>query len=691
MLEKMPKINYNGGMKAEKLSTKILETLMPENVLYAEFVEGGAVKNPGTVLLHTLEKKTLKSYEIGLEKDNSPETIATYAAAFNFLQDLESRKILSHLEPLAGHHVYKVKTTAFSRDDDNFSFILENGKSELALPASTPEIYFAVVPKFAARKKPYKSLEKFRKKVLKKSTPEELVFYDVYLEEVLRRDTGAKTPAITVEDYYNALIYIRFLNLEEFNLTRAMKAAGEKALDKYRLKYLIEKISWRTLDNFLSEQVSTRNTDLFFELNKFMNSRSSKDKTFVAFNINNLLTEVRYVSSPKSALNPKDSKCITDIFAYPVIVKFTDAAHRDILKSIAASSGADLRDHAEAISYYLANYIFSEDALSYADLLPAVTRIIEELPGDDPNQTNPSLLFWLASEAINRIRSYVGESKRIQNKCQNLIYRLFWPRISSVWPIAHYDEYEFKEPAADSIFRQSVSMLMSLGDISERNEELKLYLSLYQDGAEYPLRFVTRRAFLETLKPLPSAEERFERILSVIPPEKCYEYLDHPGNVKEASKALNELFRTDDGARITGLSRINTLECLFLHTDSVGVHVAILNRLVHDFDTFSSVITKDCEAEGLDPLEIMTSLYTAAAANATEENELPPLKALTKKISKYDADLQIDQTMNAGRLKGLDIRASEVDVTAITEAALAYARNRRKIILMQRSSLMASF
>lgn len=692
-LENPFKITIIKYMKPEKLTSKILEKINPEHILYAEFAEGGAMGEAGTSRLFVLDGKTLHFYLVSLSNSSTEEDIHAYADVYTFLRDLEHQKTLHYVYAGFGNHAWKNKNIEFTRDDDSASFIYTINKSEFSLPASVRGVYFHTVSEFAIRPADLKLLTKFRKKVLKSSTREELAFYDAYLEQIERNDQGNTSFNINVDDYWCAINYIRYLNLEAFNLSDDDIMSGISAIQKYRLKYLITKLGWRTFDKFMAELAELKSTDLFFEINKFINALDNPhpSEEYVAFNINNLFHEIRYVSSSRTSLSPYDSKSVLDLFEYPVLVKFTDAAHQDILSSITKATAETFHSDGLAMSYYIANFIFSEDTLSYADILPACAHIIEDLPTTDPHHIHLDHLFWLASEVIDRIWRYASENKATQKHCRNLVYDLFSPRVGGLWPIVHYDEFKFKEPTADSIFKESLSFVMSLDDICERSQDIKNYLDLYRKGYKYPLPSVERRAFFETLHDYESSEEKFEHILKNRAAQEYPEYLCHPSTVKEATRVLDELFRTDEGARITGLSRIGTFEQLLINGNSIGVGVAILNHLVANFDLFSSIITSDCEIAKLDPLYVITTIYTAAASGATEENELPPLKALTKKIAKYVTKLQIEQTMHAGSLKGMDIRTSEIDVDAITEAALRYARKHRRTILFQRSALQKFF
>ena len=364
-------------------------------------------------------------------------------------------------------------------------------------------------------------------------------------------------------------------------------------------------------------------------------------------------------------------------FEYPVIVKFTPAAHREIISHIRRSSGIDIRSNAISIAYYIANYIFSEDTLSYADILPACIHIIEDLPANDPNHTNPDRLFWFAAEVIDRVWRYASNNKITQKKCRDLIYNLFSPRVGGLWPIVHYDEFQFKNPVTDAIFRESLDSIMSLNDIASRNEQLAHYLSLYRQGYEYPLKSIEYRAFFESLKPLKTSKEKFEKILKSRAMQEYPDCLSRPDTIKEATLVLDELFRTDEGARIVGIHRLATFEQLLLHFGSSNVGVPILDYLIKHFDEFIDIIIKDCQSADLDPLDATITLYTAAATGCTEENELPLMKDLAKKIT----DL----------LKDSRFKSSTIDAKLITEAALRYARKHRRTILFQRSALQKFF
>lgn len=656
-------------MKNEKLTPRILKKIKPENIVYAEFAEGGAMGFPGTARIFTLDEQTLHFYLVDLNDKNSEEDVHAYADAYTFLRNLEKQKILVYSYGGYGNHAWKGKNLVFSRDDDNSKFIYKKGKDAYAVSPSVSGVYFHIVANFATRPASIKTLAKFRDYLFKKSTPEEVAFYDAYLEQIRRIDNGYSHFLFYAEDYWNAVIYLRALNSEAFNLSDNQTSAGIKALGKYRLSALVKMIGWNSLDDLVAKLLEQKNANLFQEINKFVKTRSSD------FEINNLFSKVRSISSKNTSLNITDNDCIANLFDQPVLVKFDDAANQEIMRRIIKYSGTDIRDHAFAISFYIANYIFNEDTLSYADILPVCIHIIEELPNDDPNNNKTDQLFWLASEVIDRVWRYSSENKITQKKCRDLVFGLFSARVGGLWPIDHYGEFEFKEHTTDVIFRESVSFVMSLNDISMRNEQLKKYFALYEKGYSYPLEPVARRAFFEHLKKFNTPKAQFEKILEIRAAQEYPNYLSYPETTKEADLVLEELFRTDEGARITGIIRLATFEQVLLSGKTMGVGVYILNYIIKYFDDFVNIIASDCKATKLDLLDVVVSLYTAAASGVTEENELLPLKNLANKIIAYASDFE--GTTNS--------------VTYTVEAALRYAKKHRRTILFQRSALQKIF
>ena len=57
-------MRYNGDMKAKKITEEILKGLKPENILYAEYAEEGAMGACGTARIYVLEKAKLVFYLI---------------------------------------------------------------------------------------------------------------------------------------------------------------------------------------------------------------------------------------------------------------------------------------------------------------------------------------------------------------------------------------------------------------------------------------------------------------------------------------------------------------------------------------------------------------------------------------------------------------------------------------------------
>ncbi|MBQ1298696.1 hypothetical protein IIY24_02575 [Candidatus Saccharibacteria bacterium] len=641
-------------MKSIKIDQNLLEKIKPTSIIYGEYAEGGAMGDCGTARFYTIERKNLKFYYI---KDifNNKENEKIWAKTIEFLRKLEDKGILTYEYGGYGNHAYKPPKANFLRDDDNCEFIYKKEDKIYKISPSCKGVFDYVAPNFAHREIPFEEIEEFRKNNLKNFSPSEYAFLTQYLIQLKRIDSHESWFDFTVIDYLNAIGFIRHKNKENFILNRDELFECDLSFQKYRLNYIVNKLGWNKLNNLITKMIKEESFDLFPRLNDLLEE-----------NVKDIFNKIEVINSNQTSLDPLDETCIKNLFLKPVIVNFTKEANSTIIKNILNCPKSSFNLNAKSVAYYLANYILNEDKLPYTDILPAIVHIIEVLPNEDTNHTHIEDLFWICGEIINNAWKYLEETEESQKKYRGLVYDIYWPRVGSLWPVIHYEEFSFKEQSTEKIFLDSLAFVMSLNDIDERNEEIKTFLENHATKIGYKAGSIGRRAFCYTLRNLSSKQE-LEKIISTVEPTDLFSFLSYPETIEDADNLLAELFREDDDARITGLARLGVFESLVITPNTMNVGEHILTYIDHHFDKFINIFSNDIATINENPANVFTELFIAMSKGISEENEFLPFSNIKKKLLKLGYDKE-----------------------KLTSAE-KYARKHRRTILFQRSALQKFF
>ena len=641
-------------MKSIKLTQKILDSLKPSTILYAEYATDGAMGCAGTARIFTLEKSKLNFYLID-DIFNNEANAKIYSEVNAFLDNLQKSGKLDTAYAGFGNYAYKSPKVSFTRDDDSFSLIYKKSSKTYLIPVSTPGVYNHIVATFASREVTIEALEEYFKKSHQHFSDSEYFFYKQYLDQIKRNDSGQSWFDFTVIDYLNAVAWLQHLSGESYILNWQERLDCESALNKYRLKYVVVNLGWNKLNHIFAQLVKTKSTKLFAKIEEELHEKID--------NIYNTLETIKSNCTSTEVLDPNN---LEHLFNRPILVDFPKSAHTAIIKDIVNRSGSSFNPDAKSIAYYLANYLLNEDKLSYSDILPAVAHIIETMPDDDFNQTHTEDLFWVCGEIIDHAWRYITENDTTQKKYRDLVYELYWPRIGSLWPVLNFERFEFKHESATKIFKDSLSFVMALEDIDERNPEIKAFLKVNAENVNYKAGPLGRRSFVYTLKGLKPKQE-FEKILKGIEPDDYCTYLTYPNGIEEAEILLDELFRTDEKARITNTARLACFEALILTPNTIGVGEYILNYIDRHFNQFTEIISTEAIKLNQEPENVLTDMFIAISKGITEENEFPPLKSIKRKLLNIGCDEEILQNSEK------------------------YARHHRRTILFQRSALQKHF
>ena len=640
-------------MRSTKLTPKILQTLNPKTILYAELAESGAMGCPGTIRIFTLENQKLKFYFFDVHHTKNHDT---YGNTFTLLNDLSNQNTLEYQYAGFGNHAYKKPKIKFTRNDDQSSFIYQKSGQTYQIPTSCSGVYSHIVAKFATREIAIDELEDYLDKNRFCFTSDETSFFDQYLIQIKRTDQGQNWFDFTAINYYSAVKYLRHLSGEDYLLNPQDIADSQDALNKYRLQYIVDKLGWNQLDKIFAKLVKTNSTKLFPKIKKSLDEK-----------VEDIYSTLKTIKSDRTNLNCIADNNLENLFNRPILVDFSKSAHAKIIQDILNRPGNSFNPDSKSIAYYLANYLLNEARLPFSDILPAVIHIIEVMPDDNFNHTHTDELFWLCGEIIDRAWRYLEENDATQQKYRTLIYKLYWPRVGSLWPILNRDKFNFNHESAAKIFDDSVNFVLALDDITERNPEIKQFVKANQDHIGYNAGPLGRRAFVYSLRNLSSKQE-LDKILSTVEPADVDFFLRYPSTIKDAKNLLTELFRTDNEARITGPARLATFEALLITPNTINVGEYILNYLDTHFDSFTSIISAETEKLGYpNPLNILTDFFIAMSKGITEENEFPPLKSIQQKLT----------ALGCNQMK--------------LQNAMRYARHHRRTILFQRSALQKLF
>lgn len=621
-----------------RLTSAVLEKMKPEQIIYAEFADFGAMGACGTARIFATDSRGSMTFYLTGDTYKNKEDAKCLYEAINYLFKLKEEKQLVHAYGGFGNSAFKNPEANFTRDEDKCGFIYEYKGEKYFIPASANGVYHRIVSEFAPRKVPIKKLEKYLKDYEPRGAEkgEEADFLDVYIEQSKRNDSGAGWLDFSPLDYYNAVRYIRHKKEQTFILNWVDEADCRRALQKYRLRYIVDKIGWNALNGIIDELVEKGQFNIFERVSIVAGEKVEK----IYSEVDTVQADgvARIIDHTRSNTTAFYHELADKIFLHPRIISFTKEERAKIHSSLMECS---LNPNGRGIGLYLANYILSEDKLSYVEILPVVARIIRDLPVNDFNHEHIDDLFWLCGGIIDSCWRYIPEDEAIQKQFRDFIYNLYWPRVGSLWPILHRNEFSFNENAANKIFDDAASFIASLNDIDERNPEIKNYLEENANDTAYYEGPLGRRAFSYCLKKL-KPEEQFETILKEVNELDYHEWLSYPSTVVEAELLLKELFRTDEKAHFKN-SRLSVLESLIINPNTKGVGEYILNYIVEHCDSLEKIL----ETAGYDEertISTLVDLFVAACMGVTENEELAPIGKWKEKLaSKYGHKTRLER------------------------------------------------
>ncbi|MBR3131193.1 hypothetical protein IKG31_01325 [Candidatus Saccharibacteria bacterium] len=614
-------------MKCKPLTLDVINNLDKDSILYAEFSESGAMGACGTARIFVLDDGILQFYLVsvfdGKSDKRKKELNDIYAAVYGFLSSLTKQKILIEKYAGYGNTAWKRRGITFTRDDDHSIFLYKKSKQVYHIPASNPGVYHKVVADFAERQDEFKAIKKNFDAQKKKLSIAEQDFFDAYLNQLEENDHHLGIFQFTVAEYWDAICLLKLRNLQDFNLSSDAIRDGEKAIARYRLKYVIDTIGWNQLDEFFADYVKKGGIKLFGSLNSIL-----------SYHIEDLYTKFKIKKSNNSKTSVIISDNLEKFLEKPELVTFSENAIEEIINAIYNKNGDTLRADARSIEFFLANFCFLED-IPYSRILPVVHYIVKELPFDDFSHTDTAQLFWLAGEIINRAWRFAEPNNSTQRNISDFIFSAYGSRVGSLWPIVNYDAFEFKDPAGQEMFSDSIGFIMSLSDITERLPGLESYLRLVaaRDYHGHPTVLSRAKGLIRHRLP---AEEELEDILDHEDAGRYSALLSHPESVEETEVLLDRILIGDD--RFDNYSRVAILERLFLNNANTESRIMAAKFINKNFREIAYLLNDDAKAADESPSEFIISIFTAACAGIYESEELTEIESIADKCQTLEFD-----------------------------------------------------
>ena len=432
---------------------------------------------------------------------------------------------------------------------------------------------------------------------------------------------------ITLSNYIDAVDGIRHLNHLDTNFaTFEQISSGRDAIAKYRLRYLLEKLGKNDTEGiFYNFDIKkAKSGDLFASISKKLGE-----------DISEKFTKYEVVKTNNSNTDELSGN-IEQLFRYPVVVDFSDEAHKTISEDIAKINSSDLRAR-RSIGYYLASCHYTLGKLPLQKVLPTALQVLRKMPKDDFNYTNTDQTYYAASWLVDRAWSAITEGEDDYSiRFGNIIYNNIWPQIDGVWPIKHYGEYkltgtlgEGENDAGTYIFERALGFILALDNLDELNPEL--YNFLKKDGWS-PSIDIRRKKFLLNIANLEDKNifKQLREYMEKAHPMDIEDNLNDlglyfPTTIRRADFLIDALLDEQDElfSDTRDIMWIKLLSAI--HYKGIGKH--ILQRTVDNFEKIVDLLGE----------RRIVDVYFAACTGADEEDEVVLLKEFKEKLQSIEA------------------------------------------------------
>ena len=422
-----------------------------ETILFAELAAPNAMGAAGVASIFFFEGEKLKHYEFDVHKANEE---SSYNALDQMFKVASAEGVLDYIYGGYGNHVFKKAGIKFERNDDNATLIyVAENKKRYKIQVSNLGVYSHIIKNFAISPVKYEIIND----VLENNTipldDDEKAFLEVYVEACENFENGTAFINTTAVDYNDAISFIKFNHGENPEGYEADEYAGfgVKAIQKYRLKYVVDKIGWVRLHRFMNRFLRNKKGKLFDAFDEILEEKQKFSKKFM---------NIRKGKTENTKISGFGNGTIKHLFDYPAIISFSEEARKTIHDEILKLSVSELRANADEVTYYLMNYFWHLFDWGFDEVEEVVWFVIDNCPNDDFNGTGTDNLFWIASHIINTHWKRLSGKKNEDFEKQIIVH--FTPRVGGIWPIIHFGEFKMNNPVGDFIMRESIGYLVSV-------------------------------------------------------------------------------------------------------------------------------------------------------------------------------------------------------------------------------------
>ncbi|MBP5675290.1 hypothetical protein J6W91_03100 [Candidatus Saccharibacteria bacterium] len=411
-----------------------------EEVIFAEFAEPGAMGAAGTVNVFALQNGKLKHYSANVKDGDG-----VYDNIFKMLRNCAENGWLDYSYGGYGNIAFKKKDIKFERDDDKSTLIYKDGRKRHKIVTTNFGVYSSIIHDFAEQPAPLDIMKECLDKKLRPLEDADEAFIRCYIEAAEGFEKGHIRIETDLSDYNDAISLIKFNhgeNVEDYKVEEYWPY-GNSAIQKYRLKYVIEKIGWMKLHKFMNKFFKQKRNDFFAMLDDELGEKQKISEKFMK--IRNGKYDGRNVES------------LAELFKYPTIINFDKETRKTINQKI--MTDVNLNAESDDVSFYLLNYFWHLFDWGFEEIEPVAWYIVDNCPTNDFNGTHTDKLFWVATHILNtHWKRLTGTKKAV---FEEKIIEHFFPRVGGLWPIFHFNEFELNEKTHAYIMFESIGFIVS--------------------------------------------------------------------------------------------------------------------------------------------------------------------------------------------------------------------------------------
>ena len=454
----------------------------------------------------------------------------------------------------------------------------------------------------------------------------------------------------TTQEWIAGISYIKYLNNDTFLRMSESKLDYKRNLSVYRASYILDKVPLTKIVHFIYDFFDYKNLSqnicAFYPRINALLGEDIREKYIQLETINVSLKSLQETKEPEK------------FFKEPKLVNFSTSADKEIQKQIISGKYSH-----KFATYYLCNYMQVADYKRYSEVLPAVVSIIKNLQVENDDDYS---LFWMACDVLNEFWKLIPEeNKEVQKEIEKLINDIFWPRIGDVWPILHRHEVSFNDENCAKTFKESLSWIMSIQDLSLIDRKLRKHLS-----EKIERNFVAIDDVVDKKRYVLSFKKQKDHSLASFigdnnnENEWCYAaiYCDAISDIEIIEKILNMQYPLSERR---GTEKY-VLEQLLLKTRNESNSKQLYDYLLTHFDDYQSFFDR-MGNEDENGKQMMINALLALCESATADIESKYLKELAARMSvTFSDNIYEDKIQHALAVADASMRQTKFQIKNIT-------------------------